>query len=46
MTYYTRILTPLSWNTEHEILFHKLKNALTSDTELTIPNTKRLFFYS
>ena len=29
-----------SWTTEHGALFHKLKNALTSDTELTIPNTK------
>ena len=36
--------TPWSWNTEHEALFHKLKNALTSDTELTKPNTKHLCF--
>ena len=32
------------WTTEHETLFHKLKNALTSDTKLTIPNTKHPFF--
>ena len=32
--------TPWSWTTEHEALFHKMKNALTSDTELTIPNKK------
>ena len=36
--------TPWSWTTEHETLFHKLKNALTSDTEITIPNTKHPFF--
>ena len=36
--------TPWSWTTEHETLFHKLKNALTSDTELTIPHTKHPFF--
>ena len=36
--------TPWSWTTEQEALFHKLKNALTSDTELTIPNTKPPFF--
>ena len=38
--------TPRSWTTEHETLFHKLINALISDTELTIPNTKHLFFIS
>ena len=34
--------TPWSGTTEHKTLFHKLKNVLTSDTELTIPNTKHL----
>ena len=37
-------ITPWSWTTEHETLFHKLNNALTSDTELTIPNTNYPFF--
>ena len=32
-----------SGTTEHETFFHKLKNDLTSDTKLTIPNTKHLF---
>ena len=32
------------WTTEHEALFHNLKNALTSDTELTMPKTKHPFF--
>ena len=32
-----------SSTTEHETLFHKLQNALTSDTELTIPNTRHPF---
>ena len=36
--------TPWSWTTEHETLFHKLKNALTSDTNFTIFNTKHPFF--
>ena len=36
--------TPWSWTTEHETLFHKLKNALTSETELTIPKTKHPLF--
>ena len=36
--------TPWSWTTEHESFFHKLKNALISDTKLTIPNTNNLFF--
>ena len=35
---------PWSWTTEHETLIHKLKNAITSDTEFTIPNTKHPFF--
>ena len=37
--------TPWSWTTDHETLFHKLKNAPTSDIELTIPNTKHPFFH-
>ena len=36
--------TPWSWTTEHETLCHELKNALSSDTELIIPNTKHQFF--
>ena len=36
--------TPWSWTTEHETFFQKIENALTSDTELTIPNTKQPFF--
>ena len=46
MTYDMKILHGLLnyWTTEHETLFHKLKNALTSDTELTIPNSKHRFF--
>ena len=36
--------TPWSWTTEHETLFHNLKNALTTDTELSIPNTRHPFF--
>ena len=36
--------TPWLWTTEHETLFHKLKNALTFDTELTIPGTKHPSF--
>ena len=36
--------TPWSRTTDHQTLFHKLKNALTSDTELTIPNTKHPIF--
>ena len=36
--------TPWSWTTEHEGLIHKLTNALTSDTELTIHNTEHPFF--
>ena len=35
---------PWKWADEHETLFHKLKMSLTSETELTIPNTKHLFF--
>ena len=37
--------TPWSWTTENETLFHKLKNALTSHTELTIPNTNNPFSF-
>ena len=35
---------PWKWTDEHETFFQKLKTSLTSDTELTIPNTKHLFF--
>ena len=35
--------TPWKWTDEHERLFQKLKLSLTSETELTIPNTKRPF---
>ena len=31
------------WTTEHETSFQNFKNALISDTELTIPNTKHPF---
>ena len=36
--------TPWKWTNEHEQLFQKLKTSLTSETELTIPNTKHRFF--
>ena len=36
--------TPWKWRDEHESLFQKLKMSLTSETELTIPNTKHQFF--
>ena len=36
--------TPWKWTDEHESLFQKLKLSLTSETELTIPNTKHPFF--
>ena len=36
--------TPWKWTDEHESLFKKLKMSLTSETELTIPNTKHPFF--
>ena len=36
--------TPWKWTDEHEQLFQKLKTSLTSETELTIPNTKHPFF--
>ena len=36
--------TSWSWTPEHETIFLKVKNALTSDTELTILNTKHPFF--
>ena len=36
--------TPWTWTDEHKILFQKLKMSLTSETELTIPNTKHPFF--
>ena len=36
--------TPWKWTDEHETLFQNLKTSLTSDTELTMPNTKHPFF--
>ena len=36
--------TPWKWTDDHERLFQTLKNSLTADTELTIPNTKHPFF--
>ena len=36
--------TPWKWTDEHESLFQKLKMCLTSETELTIPNTKHPIF--
>ena len=36
--------TPWKWTDEHETLFQQLKMSLTSETELTIPNTKEPFF--
>ena len=36
--------TPWKWTNEHKNLFQKLKMSLTSETELTIPNTKHPFF--
>ena len=36
--------TPWKWTEEHERLFQKPKMSLTSETELTIPNTKHPFF--
>ena len=36
--------TPWKWTDEHEQLFQKLKTSLTSETELTLPNTKHPFF--
>ena len=35
--------TPWKWTDEHESLFQKFKMPLTSETELTIPNTKHPF---
>ena len=35
--------TPWKWTDEHERIFQKLKMSLTSETELTIPNTKQPF---
>ena len=36
--------TPWKWTDEHERFFQKLKMSLTSETEITIPNTKYPFF--
>ena len=38
--------TPWKWTDEHETLLQKLKMFLTSETELTIPNTKHPFFFT
>ena len=38
--------TPWKWIEDHERLFQTLKTSLTSNTELTIPNTKHPFFIS
>ena len=38
------VYTPWKWTDEHEQLFQKSKTSLTSETELTIPNTKHRFF--
>ena len=35
--------TPWKWTDEHDRFFQKLKMSLTSETELTIPNTKHPF---
>ena len=35
--------TPWKWTDEHKSFFQKLKMSLTSETELTIPNTKHPF---
>ena len=35
---------PWKWTDEHECSFRTLKTSLTSDTELSIPNTKHPFF--
>ena len=32
------------WTTELEIIFQNIKNTMTAETELTIPNTKHPFF--
>ena len=50
LNFYTKFIEKLHENTpwkrtdEHESLFQKLKMSLTSETELTIPNTKHPFF--
>ena len=36
--------TPWKWTDEHEHFFQKLQMSLTSETELTIPNTKHPIF--
>ena len=36
--------TPWKWTEDHERSFQTLKTSLTSDTQLTIPNTKHTFF--
>ena len=37
-------ITPWKWTEDNERLFQTLKTSLTSNTELTIPNTKHPFF--
>ena len=36
--------TPWNWPPEHKLLSNKVKPSFTFVTELTIPNTKNLFF--
>ena len=36
-------IPPWKWTDQHETLFQELKTSLTSETELTIPNTKHPF---
>ena len=36
-------ITPWNWIDEHERLLQTINTSLTSETELTIPNTKHLF---
>ena len=38
--------TPWKWTDEHETLFHKFKMSLTSEKELTIPNTNHPFLFT
>ena len=36
--------TPWNWTQDHEHIFQQIKSALTSETELTIPNSQHPFF--
>ena len=38
--------TPWKWTDEHERLFQTLKTSLTSESELTLPNTNHPFFFT